>query len=677
VRGGDDPLMGAVVGNYRLIAVLGEGGMGRVYAAAQPQIAARAAIKVLTSQAPDLVARFFAEARAVNTIKHPSIVKVFDLSHLADGRPYIIMELVEGETLRTLVRRDSPLPLGGVLRVMGDVLGALGAAHAQQIVHRDLKPDNVMVTPGGGAKVLDFGIAKLSPWLGDAVARTQTGARVGTPAYMSPEQIRGVAVDARTDVYAAGVLLFEACTGQRPFRGESEFELLKGHMEEAPPSPRALRAEVPPQLEQIILHALAKRPEERFQSTAAMANALGQVAANLPPDQQRPLVPRASNTIQLQGPLSQSPTVDDRSPRALATSPPTVPSPGRGPSSAEMLTRNDRSPGVMPVAPIVAASGGDPARRRTFVIGGAAAIAVLVVIIAVAAGGGSSSSARASGPRGPTAASGSTAMPGSGPDGAPGNTGGVRGQGSGANARVVTPTLETWPDGSKHATKPIDFDEQSFDPVAYLPKAEAFARTLVPDAQLTTVISTEVAAGGVPNLTGDGKLAYLFYSPAAAKDTSGVVRLCAVAVNVTDRGVSADTVPTASCALVKTARPTCSYAQLWARARAKGATDDMRATITWAMNQWSIYVNRVGSKPLSVQLNDRCGGTAQRTPAAATPATTTTSAATAKAPVTTAPVPPATTTPPAATTKPPHGTGGRPAVPPGKAQRIGDRPLPF
>src|SRR5262249_36270348 len=156
------------------------------------------------------VARFFAEARAVNLIAHPSIARVRDLAFLADGRPYIVMDLVDGETLRALIKRASPLSIGGVVAVMIEVLGALNAAHAIGIVHRDLKPDNIMITPRGNATVLDFGIAKLSPWLGGDMPRTQTGVRVGTPAYMAPEQVRGPGVTPQSDLYSAGVVLYEA-----------------------------------------------------------------------------------------------------------------------------------------------------------------------------------------------------------------------------------------------------------------------------------------------------------------------------------------------------------------------------------------------------------------------------------------------------------------------------------
>jgi len=292
----DDPLLGTDVGRYRLARLLGEGGMGRVYMAVQPMIGSRVAIKLLDetcARNPDLLERFFAEARAVNLIRHENIVGVIDLAQLADGRPYIVMEFIDGLTLGDLVR-SGPLPVGGVVQVMSEVLSALHAAHAIGIVHRDLKPDNIVVTGEGHAKVLDFGIAKLAPSLGNAASpRTRTGALLGTPAYMAPEQITGSGnIDPRTDIYAAGVVLFEAVTGRAPFQTETLFDLMKAHLEQQPPMPRSLRPELPVEIEQIILRALAKRPEQRFANAAAMAIALDAAAARLPPEQRRALSSR-------------------------------------------------------------------------------------------------------------------------------------------------------------------------------------------------------------------------------------------------------------------------------------------------------------------------------------------------------------------------------------------------
>ncbi len=272
-----DALLGAEVGRYRLARVLGEGGMGRVYLGVQPVIGSRVAIKVLSEECardPALLERFFAEARAVNLIRHENIVGVLDLAQLPGGRPYIVMEFVAGQTFADLVKTRPPLD--HVIQIMREVLSALAAAHAIGIVHRDLKPDNIMVTAEGHAKVLDFGIAKLAPGMrGASAPHTQTGSLLGTPAYMSPEQVTGSAsVDARTDVYAAGVVLFEAVTGRPPFAALTMFELLRKHVDEAPPLPRALRPDLPVGIEQVILKALAKPPGERFADAAAMGQAL-------------------------------------------------------------------------------------------------------------------------------------------------------------------------------------------------------------------------------------------------------------------------------------------------------------------------------------------------------------------------------------------------------------------
>ena len=273
-----DPILGTDVLRYRVARLLGEGGMGKVYLAVQPHIGSRVAIKILSPQSarsPELLERFFAEGRAVNLIRHENIVSVIDMAQLEDGRPLIVMEYIDGQTLGALVRAGR-VPLGGLVRVFGDVLSALHAAHAIGIVHRDVKPDNVLVTAKGNAKVLDFGIAKLAPQHAhDLSPRTRTGALLGTPSYMAPEQISGAkGIDARTDVYAAGVMLFEAVTGKLPFAGATMFDLMRAHVEDAPPRPTTLRPDLPPGFEDVILTALAKDPAQRFQSAAAMANAL-------------------------------------------------------------------------------------------------------------------------------------------------------------------------------------------------------------------------------------------------------------------------------------------------------------------------------------------------------------------------------------------------------------------
>jgi serine/threonine protein kinase len=289
----DDPLLGTEVGRYRIARLLGEGGMGRVYLAIQPAIGSRVAIKILAeacARNPDLLDRFFAEARAVNLIHHENIVSVLDMAQLADGRPYIVMEYVEGQTLAAIAR-SGPVALGGLVQAMSEVLSALAAAHAIGIVHRDLKPDNIMITAEGHAKVLDFGIAKLAPELSSGRSpRTRTGALLGTPQYMAPEQISGAGgVDPRTDVYAAGIVVYELATGRLPFLGETLFDLMRAHLEQPPPPPRGVRRDLPAALEHVILTALAKKPADRFATAAQMAHALRTAAAGLPAEQWRSL----------------------------------------------------------------------------------------------------------------------------------------------------------------------------------------------------------------------------------------------------------------------------------------------------------------------------------------------------------------------------------------------------
>jgi len=291
---GEDLLLGTTIGVYRVARLLGIGGMGRVYKGVHPTIGSRVAIKVLSrecSDRRDLVERFFSEAKAVNLIRHESIVNVLDLAMLPDGRPYIIMEYLDGAPLSSLVEAAvaarSPVPLGGLARLAAEVLDALGAAHGKGIVHRDLKPDNIYVTPSRRPKVLDFGIAKLSdnaPGTG-----TATGSLLGTPHYMAPEQAAGKPVDHRADIYAMGVILFECATGQKPFMADSLFDLLRKHVETPPQPPRQLRPDMPIELEMVIMTALAKAPDQRFASAAAMSLALQHATAQLPADQWSPL----------------------------------------------------------------------------------------------------------------------------------------------------------------------------------------------------------------------------------------------------------------------------------------------------------------------------------------------------------------------------------------------------
>ncbi len=281
-------LIGATIGNYRVVSRLGEGGMGTVYLAEHPLIGKRVALKVLhptLANDPEVVTRFFNEARAVNEIGHPNIVDVLDYGVLEPtGGPsvvYFIMELLTGEPLRASLLREAPLPVDRAVQIAIQIGDALAASHEKGVIHRDLKPDNVFLTQRGReldfVKVLDFGIAKLSggPGGGGDLARTRPGTVMGTPAYMSPEQCEGKrGLDARADVYALGVLLYEMITGRVPFTGEGYGEVIMQHMTEPPVPPRALRGDIPAAIEAVVMKALEKRRDRRFGSMERMVAAL-------------------------------------------------------------------------------------------------------------------------------------------------------------------------------------------------------------------------------------------------------------------------------------------------------------------------------------------------------------------------------------------------------------------
>ncbi|HEX2569749.1 MAG TPA: serine/threonine-protein kinase [Polyangia bacterium] len=284
-------MLGQTVGSYKILEKIGEGGMGEVYLAEHPLIGKKAAVKVLLPQysaKPDIVARFFNEARAVNLIKHPSIVDIFDFGQHASGSAYIVMEYLEGESLSSKLRREGRLRLEVAIEIVRQLAGALGAAHEKGIAHRDLKPDNIYLVPmadvplGLRVKVLDFGIAKLAHE--PQGVKTATNALLGTPAYMSPEQCRGAGhTDHRSDIYSLGAILFEMVCGRVPFVGEGPGDIIIQHVTAAPPAPRSLAPEVPPTIERVILRALEKKAEDRYQTMAELARDLDPTGAIVRP----------------------------------------------------------------------------------------------------------------------------------------------------------------------------------------------------------------------------------------------------------------------------------------------------------------------------------------------------------------------------------------------------------
>jgi serine/threonine protein kinase len=285
LEGGHDPLLGSEIGTYRIARVLGSGAMGRVYLGVNPETGGRVAIKVISAGGlhdPAAVERLFAEARNVSMIRDEHIVNVLDLAYLPNGWPYIVMEYVEGTPLAALMRRPGGLSDRQWVGLGMELLEALAAAHARGIVHRDLKPDNVMVTPAGHVKLLDFGLAKLRREGQTTHGLTATGAILGTPLYMSPEQALAQPADARADLYAFGIILYEGLTGRVPFPGESVFAILQQHVQALPTSPRTWRPDLPEALADIVLRTLAKNPADRPQSATELRHALLQVFPHLP-----------------------------------------------------------------------------------------------------------------------------------------------------------------------------------------------------------------------------------------------------------------------------------------------------------------------------------------------------------------------------------------------------------
>ncbi len=279
-------MVGEVVNNYEIKSLLGEGGMGSVYLAEHPFMGRKAAIKVLRpelAQDRALVERFMNEARAANAIRHPNIIDIIDVGRTPSGVPYLMMEFLEGQSLAKRIADARRLPLDEALDVASQTAAALTAAHSKGIVHRDLKPDNLFLIPdesrprGERVKVLDFGIAKLRGDLSNASQKTQAGALMGTPPYMSPEQCRGLTdeIDERTDVYALGIILFEMLCGTPPFVSEGWGEIVLAHLSKEPPRPRDRNPAIPADVEATILKALAKTREQRFSTMAEMRAAMG------------------------------------------------------------------------------------------------------------------------------------------------------------------------------------------------------------------------------------------------------------------------------------------------------------------------------------------------------------------------------------------------------------------
>ena len=280
---------GSVAGAYVIVGFIARGGGGSVYEAHHPTTNRRVAIKVLhrsLAVLPKVVERFSREIQIVNLLRHPNIVEIHDVGGLPDGRPFYVMEYLEGRTVNEILQSRGRLTPKEALEIMAPVCAALAAAHAQGIIHRDVKASNIYVLAGEPRriKLLDFGIAKLMSSRDSPAGLTSDGRQVGTVTSMAPEQFTGGTVDLRTDIYALGILLYRLLTGRLPFDARSALDLARQHMEQPPPVP-SQRTPLPANLDAIVLRCLDKLPERRFDSVTDLMSAL--VAVEIAPVEPR------------------------------------------------------------------------------------------------------------------------------------------------------------------------------------------------------------------------------------------------------------------------------------------------------------------------------------------------------------------------------------------------------
>ena len=273
-------LIGRSLGQYQIIEQIGEGGMATVYQAYQHSLNRHVALKVLLpihAKQLGFSERFQREAEAIANLRHPNILPVYDFGQ-EEGYSYIVTAYVKGaRTLKEVM--DAPLNLTQIADLIGQVAAALDCAHRQGVIHRDVKPSNVLMD-GDWALLTDFGLAKM---VGGSVKLTASGATVGTPAYMSPEQGQGSETDHRTDIYSLGIILFEMFTGQIPHNAETPFAIVLKRMSEPLPLPRAINPNISKAAERVILKALAREPDDRFVNAEAMAEALQQAVNEITP----------------------------------------------------------------------------------------------------------------------------------------------------------------------------------------------------------------------------------------------------------------------------------------------------------------------------------------------------------------------------------------------------------
>ncbi len=344
-----NPYIGKTLGSYQLVEQIGQGGMATVFKAYQPSMDRYVAVKILPShftQDATFVARFTQEARVLARLEHPHILPVYDYGE-QEGVTYLVMRYIEAGTLHDLIAQRGTLTLHEIAHLLGQVGRALGYAHEQGVIHRDIKPSNVLIDPQGNAFLTDFGIAKI---VAGTANYTGTGAVIGTPAYMAPEQGLGKPLDARCDIYALGVMLYEMVTGQVPFNAETPLAVMMKHVYDPLPLPRSFRPDIPEVIERIILKALAKLPEDRFQSAVEMVETLERAVDGLPTEVSLPPIPGGPTAV-IPLPVPSPPEALPAAPASMSTPAlPSAPSPAPEATTEPVLTRKKRPFPWLPVA---------------------------------------------------------------------------------------------------------------------------------------------------------------------------------------------------------------------------------------------------------------------------------------------------------------------------------------
>jgi len=381
-------MIGTQIGNYRIVEKLGEGGMGVVYKGVDVFLDRPVAIKVLgpdLARNPELVERFKAEAKAQANLNHTNLATLFAFL-VQDGNAVMVMEYVDGETFGQMIQRRGPIPSQEAVPLFKQALLGIGAAHRMGIIHRDIKPSNLMLRRDGIVKVMDFGIAKLMGTRG----MTRTGTQMGTVAYMSPEQIQNRGVDIRSDIYALGVTLFEMLSGHIPFESDSDFQIMHDHVATPPPLPTRFYPYIPKGIENVVLRALEKSPDNRFQTVEEFGAALEHPDSLPPPSWAgMPAPPPQARMTVLEGTMPNLPYAGPTPPGAVSTSAPTGPLvPGTGQHGTILATP---SPGT-PTGQWPAGSGqpveAQPAPKPSFLAGNRPLVGAIagVVILLVAFG---------------------------------------------------------------------------------------------------------------------------------------------------------------------------------------------------------------------------------------------------------------------------------------------------